>query len=154
MASLYEIDAEIMACIDGETGEIIDDEKLAALQMERDKKVENVALWYKNLTSDAAAYKAEKDAFAERERVAKNKAESLKKYLDSALAGQPFKSTRVSVSYRASDAVIVDDVQLIDPAYLKFAEPTPDKTAIKKAIKAGETVDGAHIEQRSNISIK
>lgn len=154
MPSLYEIDAGIMACIDGETGEIIDEEKLAELQMERDKKVENVALWYKNLVSDAAAYKAEKDAFAERERVAKNKAESLKRYLESALDGQPYKSTRVSVSYRASDAVIVDDVQLIDPAFLKFAEPTPDKTAIKKAIKAGETVDGAHIEQRSNISIK
>ena len=67
MASLYEIDNAIMECIDPETGEIIDAERLTALQMERDKKIEGVACWVKNLDADAAAYKAEKDAFAARQ---------------------------------------------------------------------------------------
>ena len=34
---LYEIDNEIMNCIDEETGEIIDPEKLESLEMEREK---------------------------------------------------------------------------------------------------------------------
>ena len=47
MASLYEINAAIMGCVDLETGEIIDVEQLQALQLEREQKIENVALWCK-----------------------------------------------------------------------------------------------------------
>ena len=35
MANLYDINSEILSCIDAETGEIIDVERLQALQMER-----------------------------------------------------------------------------------------------------------------------
>ena len=154
MATLYEIDMAIMECIDGETGEILDSEKLEALQMERSEKIEKVALFYKNLTSDAEAYKAEKDKFAERQRVAENKAESLKKWIDHALSGSPFKTTQVEIKYRKSKQVVIDDLSAINETYLKFAEPKPDKTAIKNAIDSGAEVAGCHIEEKQNISIK
>ena len=154
MATLYEIDAAILECIDTETGEIIDCERLNALNFERQQKIENVALWYKNLLSDAEQYKAEKTAFAEKERIAKNKAESLKRWLDLALAGEAYKSTRVNITYRSSEQVIVDDLLKIDDDYLKYSEPTPDKAAIKKALKEGANIDGVHIESKSNIQIK
>lgn len=154
MAKLYEIDEAITECIDFETGEIIDFEKLTALKIEREKKIESIALWYKNLMSDAAQYKAEKDLFAKREKVAKNKAESIKQYLDKVLAGTPYKTTRVDVRYRASEAVVVEAGALLDKVFLKYAEPLADKDAIKKAIKNGEQVNGAYIESRNNISIK
>lgn len=154
MANLYEINNEILNCIDTETGEVVDVEKLQALQIERDTKIENIALWYKNLVSDAEQYKAEKAAFAEKERIAKNKAESLKKYLDSVLNGAAFKTTRATVSYRSSEGVVIDDITKVDDSYLKYADPTPDKAAIKKAIKEGVKLDGVHIESRNNISIK
>lgn len=154
MANLYEINQAITECLDKETGEIIDMEKLEELQLEREAKIENVALWYKNLLSDAEAYKAEKNAFAEKEQKAKNKAESLKKYLESALAGDSFKSARVNVSYRQSESVIIDDVFSLDDRFLKYAEPTADKVAIKAALKSGEDVKGVHLEQKSNIQIK
>ena len=154
MATLYEIDAAILECIDTETGEIIDCERLNALNVERQQKIENVALWYKNLLSDAEQYKAEKTAFAEKERIAKNKAESLKRWLDLALAGEAYKSTRVNITYRSSEQVIVDDLLKIDDDYLKYSEPTPDKAAIKKALKEGANIDGVHIESKSNIQIK
>ena len=64
MANLYEIDKGIMECLDAETGEVIDPERLDALFMERNQKIENVACWVKNLLSDAEAIKAEKDALA------------------------------------------------------------------------------------------
>ncbi len=154
MASLYEIDQAILACIDAETGEIVDVEQLEALQLEREEKIENVALWYKNLVADAKAYGAEKAAFAEREKAAKTKAESLKRWLDEALAGNPYKSARVAVSYRKSERVIVDDIHSLHTRFLKFSEPEPDKTAIKAAIKEGEEIIGAHIETCSNMTIK
>lgn len=59
MATLYEINEEILSCVDMETGEIIDAEKLGRLQMAFDDKVEGIALWIKNLLSDAAAIKEE-----------------------------------------------------------------------------------------------
>ena len=154
MATLYEINNEILSCFDAETGEILDVERLEALQMEMDAKIENVALWYKNLLSDAAQYKAEKDTFAEREKQAKNKAESLKRYLDNALQGQPFKTIKTNITYRKSEATIIDDIFKIRDDLLKYEEPKPDLTAIKKAIKDGEQIEGAHIEVRNNISIK
>ena len=42
----------------------------------------------------------------------------------------------------------------LDMAYIKFAEPTADKAAIKKAIKDGAEVAGAHIESAKNMQIK
>ena len=154
MASLYEIDAAILACVDLDTGEIIDAEQLEALQMERSAKIESVALWYKNLLSDAEQYKAEKEAFAEKERAAKAKAERLKQYLTDALQGERYKSTRVNVSYRKSERVIVDDVLSLPPRYVRFSEPTPDKSALKTAIKNGEEVYGAHIDLVQSTIIK
>lgn len=154
MASLYEINSALLECVDMETGEIIDVDRLRELQIEREEKIESIALWYKNLLSDAEAYKKEKEVFAERERVAKNKAESLKQYLNDALAGDTFKTTKVNVTYRASEAVIVDDILKIDDSYLKYAEPTADKTAIKKALKDGIALQGVHLEKKSNIQIK
>lgn len=154
MATLYEIDVAILSCVDLETGEIIDGEQLAALQMEREQKIESVALWYKNLLSDAAAYKAEKDAFAAKQAKAEKTAESVKKWLMDALQGEKYDSTRVNVSFRKSDRVIVDNVLLLPTQYLKFADPEADKVALKRAIKNGEQVEGAHIESAQSIIIK
>ena len=92
MASLYEIDQAILDTIDPETGEIVDIEKLSELQMQREAKIENVALWVKNLKAEASAYKAEKDAFAEREKVAKAKIENLSEWLTGALNGERSRS--------------------------------------------------------------
>ena len=80
MSTLYEIDRAIMNCCNQETGEMIDQEALDALMMQRTEKLESVALWIKNLQSDAIAFKAEKEAFAEREKAANAKAEQLKNY--------------------------------------------------------------------------
>ena len=76
--NLYEIDAAITALVDPETGEVSDFDAFDRLSMARDQKIENIALYYKNLVADAAAYKAEKLAFADRQKAAENKAQRLK----------------------------------------------------------------------------
>ena len=151
---LYEIDEEILSCIDADTGEILDADKLNALQIEREEKLENVALWIKNLKSDAEALKAEKQAFADRQKAAENKAESLKKWLTEALAGEKFKTTRVAVSFRKTKSVQVEDIWKLDDSFVKYAEPTADKAAIKKAIEAGQEVAGATLVENVSISVK
>ena len=151
---LYEIDEAIMACIDAETGEIIDADKLDKLTMERDAKIENVALWIKDLKAEAEALKAEKMAFAERQKVAENKIESLKKWLAYAHDGQAYKSVRASVSFRTSESVEIDDIYAVDENYLRYKEPEADKTAIKNAIKAGQEVAGATLVKSTSVIIK
>ena len=151
---LYEIDEAILSCIDPESGEIIDAEKLDALQIERDEKLENVALWIKDLTAEAEALKAEKQAFAERQKAAETKAESLKKWLSDALAGKKFKTTKVAVSFRKTQSVQVSDIWELEEKFVKVPEPTADKAAIKAAIKAGEDVKGAVLIDSVSISVK
>lgn len=156
--NLYEIEQEIMSCVDMESGEVIDFEKLDALTMERDQKIENIALWVKNLEADAKAYKEEKDNFAQKQKSAENKAKSLKEYLSRFLDGTAYKSTKVNVSFRTSKAVDVFDISelmTMDDCdnYLKYKEPEPDKTAIKNAIASGVNVPGCKIVENQNIQI-
>ena len=109
---LFDIDERLAACVkldesrvvDTESGEIIDLEAIAALEMERDKKIENLGCWYKNLLADAEALKAQKNAFAEREKAAKAKAESLKGFLGRYLNGKKFETAKVAMSFGGASA--------------------------------------------------
>lgn len=154
MASLYQINAAILDCVDLETGEIIDIECLHELQMEREQKIENVALWYKNLLSDAEQYAAEEAAFKKKKQQAQAQAERAKAYLLDALQGEKYKSARVSIHYSRSSRVVVDDVMNLPPRFVRFAAPEPNKTEIAAAIKNGEEVNGAHLESSQSIIIK
>lgn len=154
MATLYQIDQAIMDLVDNETGEIVDIEMFDSLQMERDEKIESIALYIKDLKAEAEALKAEKLAFAERQKAAENKVESLKNYLAYALKGQAFKSTKAVVSFRKTQQVDIPDIYALDENFLKYAEPTADKTAIKEAIKQGKTVAGATLVENTSIIIK
>lgn len=155
MATLYEIDSQITQCIDSETGEMIDAEKLESLLMERDAKIEAVALWIKNLQSDALAFKAEKDAFAEREKSATKKAEQLKAWLSYILGGEKFSTSKCAVSFRRSVKTEVFDSNIV-PAQFMVEKTTvsPDLTAIKEAIKNGEEVSGCRLVESLNTQIK
>ena len=155
MRPLYEIDEDILACVDRETGEVVDIDKLQALEMERDAKIEGVILWRKDLVAEADAVKAEAKKLYERARAAENKAEQLKSYISYALNGQKFKTERCAVSYRKTTSVIIDDPSKIPSNYWKApSEDWISKTTIKEALESGVTVAGAHQEERQNIIIK
>lgn len=154
MMKLYEIDEAIMACVDTETGEIIDSDKLEALQLDRENKIENICLWIKDLRAEAKAIAEEVKSLSDRKKVAENKAENLKKYLDNVLAGEKFKTARCSISYRSSESVDVYDLALLDKKYLKPVNPVPDKVLLKKDLKEGIAIPGATLEKKVNIQIK
>lgn len=152
--NLYEIDNEILGCVDAETGEIFDEEKFRELGLSRDAKIENICLWIKNLSAEIEALKAEKMAFDNRQKVAENKMESLKKYIAGYLDGAPYESTKVKVSFRKSESLEVLDFNLIPDEFLKYNEPTVDKAGIKAAMKLGKNFDGIAIIEKQNIQIK
>ena len=155
--SLYEINAQIeqawSAAVDPETGEIISEEAAQAVEqltMAREDKIENLALYYKNLTAEAKALKNEKLALEARQSAAEKKAESIKKYLASSMNGEKYKSEKVAISWRKSESVSVDENAFLPDDYMTFKEPVPNLTAIKKALKAGEKIDGATLTSSNN----
>lgn len=154
MANLYEINAEILNCIDIETGEIIDELALEALEMDKAEKIENIALWIKNLKAQAAALKAEKDSFAAREKTANNKIKNLQNYLLGALKGQKFESTKVKIFYGSNDSLEIEDGAPIPVEFLKPVEPAIDKAGLKMAIKAGRVIPGVKVVTKSYIKMK
>lgn len=152
--NIYEIDAAITACVDQETGEILDEAALDALVMERDKKIENVACWIKDLKAEAGAIREEEKALADRRHGAENKVESLKQWLNDALRGKKFKTAKVSVSYRKSKSVQVTDEKAIDE---KFFIPQPaklNKKMINEFLKNGIAIKGCELEEKTNLQVK
>ena len=155
MTTLYEIDKAILDCIDMETGEVIDIDKFDSLEIQREQKLENIALYIRNLKSDVEEFKKEKENFVKKQRVAENKIKSLVGYLDFALKGEKFKTPRVSVSYRKSKKLVIDNELLIPDDYKKI-EITIDKRAITNFLNENgcEEIDGCHLEETTNIQIK
>lgn len=161
--TIYEIDQEIeslLGQVDEETGEVLfDPERLEQLQMDRERKVEHLALAWKNLAAEAKAIKAEEEALAKRRKVTENEAERARKYLEYILGGESFKSARVAIGYRRSEQVEVTP-DFVPWAFehrqslLRLKEPEADKSAIKAAIRAGEDIPFAEITQKKSMTIK
>ena len=151
---LYEINQEILSCIDLETGEIIAPEKLEALQMDKREKLRNIAFVALNAAADAKAYEEQEKKFAARKRSAKATVEWAKETLKRELGGQKMKEAEFTVSYRKSEAVEVADEAAVPN---EFRIPQPDKidrAALKAALKNGAVIAGAQIVERQNIQIK
>ena len=163
MRALYEIDQEILNCIDDETGEILDTERLDALQMERERKLEGVALWVKDLKAEAAAVKEEADKLLARKRALDNKIAALKGWLAIALNGEKLKTPRCNVYQLRSTRVSVEDeaglvsfLQTLEKPerFLRFRDPELRKDEIKKALKDGTIIPGAELVETESVVIK
>ena len=152
MRALYEIDQEIL-----------DADKLDALQMERERKLEGVALWVKDLNAEAAAVKEEADKLTARKRALDNKITALKSWLLIALDGGKLKTARCNVyqmhSQRlavANEGELISFLQTLDnpDRFLKVHDPELRKDEIKKALKDGFVIPGAALETTESVVIK
>ena len=159
--TLYEIQDNIRKAIeqgfDEETGEILDTNALEALEIQRDEKIENIALFIKNLKAEAEAIKAEKMNLAKRQQTAENRAEWLKQYLTKCLDGEKFFTPKVAISYRKSQTVeLIDglDVSQLPHQFLREIAPEVDKTALKDALKEGQEIYGVYLQEHTNTIIK
>lgn len=153
--TIFEIDKEIYNLVD-ENGEVKDFEAFEALNMEREKKIENIACWYKDLLGDAEKIKAQKDVLAEREKACKNRAEQLKKLLDYALQGEKFTSDKCVISYRKSTKCVIEDEQDFIQAHPEFVVTTEKISVaeVSKALKNGQEISGASLLNNVNLQVK
>ena len=165
MRALYEIDQEILDCVDQDTGEILDTEKLDALQMEREAKLEGVALWIKDMKAEAAAVKEEADKLTARKKALENKMEGLKAWLLMALNGEKLTTPRCKVyqTHNQRVAIVGDEKDLIawlernteDPQeFIRYKEPELRKDEIKKALKDGKEIEYTVLEETESVVIK
>ena len=162
--TLYEIDQKIdemiANAIDPETGEIlVTDEEINALQMEREQKIENIALYIKNQEAMVSAIREEEKALASRRRTCENRVERLKEYLKTALAGNRFQTAKCDIRFRKTSVVEIGD-GFIDWAeknredLLRYKLPEVDKTAVAKALKNGDIVPFTGITEKMGVTIK
>ena len=163
--SLYQIDNAVLTVLedglvfDEETGEILfDPDNLDELEVERNAKLEAVALFIKSLEAESAAMSEEERKLAERRGRNDRKAERLRRYLSDSMqrfGDTKLETARVSLGFRRSESVEVIDQAALPVEFIKVKmTETPDKAAIKKALKAGQQVAGAQLVENKNLQIK
>ena len=164
--TLYEIDNSIKAFLDGlidaadENGEVgeVDFTALEQLKQDRQTKLENIALYVKNLESDAAAIKAEEEALKARRTRLENKADGLRWLLLRSLTANgdtELSTPKCCAKIKTTESTEIINVDLIPEKYVKITtEKSADKNAIKKAIKAGEVIEGAVIVKNTKVRIE
>lgn len=167
--TLYEIDAAIMTAIahgiDPETGEITNLDELMGLQMDRDRKIENIACLVKNLKADVKAMKEEAQTLTDRRRVVENKVARLEAVLDEALDGQKFQTPRCVVSFRNSKAVEVDDEDALinwaclngqEDNFIRYKSPEINKANLLRYLKEEHPLDppGVRLVERRSLGVK
>jgi hypothetical protein len=122
------------------------------------EKIDRVDAVLASLDAVQTNAKAEIDRLRARQQAAQKAAERLEGYVLRVLHqrdGRPLKGCNVTFSVRRSEALIVDNPDLV-PDTWKRTTITVDipKDPLKKAIKAGEDVPGVHIEPRENLQRK
>lgn len=161
--SLYEISADFLKALDGlevdeETGEITNFDAVESLNAQFEEKAESVACYIKNLAAFADDLKAEEDTLSARRKSAERRIDSMKKYLTSCLESvgkDKVETVRARISFRKSVQVQIDDEKALPADYTTTTVTVkPDKTAIEKAIQAGQDVTGASLVENRNIQIK
>jgi hypothetical protein len=153
MATLFEIKKDILDCIDIETGEIIDAEKLQQLQMDKHEKLRNIAFVAINASADIAAYKEQEKRFKAKRTAAEKTLAWAKETLARELDGQKMKEAEFTVSYRPSEAIEIDEGADIPPEFVNM-NPVIDKMSLKAALKEGAVISGCRLVQKQNIQIK
>lgn len=157
--SLFNYIQQIDDIIAGATDEdgVIDYESIKdefeALTLKRDEKIDNIISFIKSRKAMAEALKAEKNNIAKRQQQAEREVERMKEYLAFCLDGSKWESTAGKVSYRKSQQVVIDDVDALPAEYIRI-ERVPSKSAIKEDLKQGVIVDGAHIVDNINVTIR
>lgn len=170
MSVLYDLNNEIVDIInnsetveiDGkkeivntETGEILTD-VLAKKQMKMDEILCFIGKEIKNLNAEEKALEDEKASFEERIKSKKAQIEHLKGVIEFFSYGKNVEDKDVLIKWRKRPSVVkVTDAEKIPEEFRKDLGWKPMLSEIKKAIKDGQEVSGATLEeQKMGVVIK
>lgn len=162
MRNLYEIKEAYMQVQNLiEQGELDHDmlvDTLDGISGELEEKAENYGLVIKNLEGQALMIDEEIKRLQERSKSIKSNCKRVQDYLLGTMLDtgkMKFTTSHFTFSTRKSEAVVVEAEELIPAEYIKEKLTTSvDKTALKKAIKQGEVIEGARLEKRTNLTMR
>ena len=160
------IEQALESFYDPETGELLEGitdadmaKTIADLAADFDLKIDSIASEIKNLKAEAMDIREEKMKLAKRQMTVEKRMERTKRLLAYLLAGEKWKNGKHNISYRKSDRLIVEDekdllewCKINGRGFLK--EPEMLLGDIKLAIRKGDVIPFAHIEDQNNIQIR
>lgn len=139
---------------------------LEGMELEIREKAEAVAVYIKNITAEAKAFKAEEDKLTVRRKAKENSAAKLKQYLmdcmnAARLSKIDMPRAAVSIRNNAESVKLTDENGLIGWAelhdrddLLRYRTPEINKTAVKAALRSGEDIPGAVLERTRSVMIR
>ena len=131
------------------------EECLKRIEAEHSEKALRIGCFIKNLRVDAEALREEKQRLARRQQGVERTIERLIRYLqDFTEPGRKLESPQCKISWRRSEAVVLTCPTEQLPGDYRRVKYEPDLARIKSAIKEGNAVPGAQLQQRDNIQIK
>lgn len=162
MASIYELSknyqyvSTLLETAETEEELQVVNDTLELLQCSIEEKVENTAKYIKNVESDIEGIKSEINRLTTLKKQKERNTEWLKSNIEYALKNKGIEKLEVGTfkcGYRKSESVEVEDLNALPMDYIK-TKMEPDKTAIKKALKAGEELIGVRLKTNMNFYIK
>ncbi len=164
--NLYDIPDELYRLyedITDENGEVDEEivKQMENLGIKRDEKEINVSLYIKELSYEIGACETEEARIKRKKENLKKRRKYFKNMLAFSLDGRKINTPQVSVYFRKSESVKVDD-GFIDYArkhnlnnfYRKTVDYKVKKAEIKKELKEGKEIPYCELEVKQNIQIK
>jgi hypothetical protein len=159
LAHDYRAAAEKLADMDLDDQTISD--TLESMSGDLEVKATNTAMFCRNLEASAAAIKEAEAQMAARRKAIENRAARIKDYLlaNMMVAGvQKIECPHFKLAVRENPAAVeVYEPGLIPAQFMRQPDPpppSPDKTAIKEALKAGAEVPGCKLTKGVRLEIK
>ena len=151
---LFQISEELENLIDYETGEVLDIEAFENLKMERQDKLQNIALLYKNCKSDFKQLDELVKEYTARRNSCKKTMEWAKATLETELKGEKLtdEKKRFTTYYHSSTSTKTN--MEILPDEWKKTTVVPMTKEIGEALKRGEKIEGAWLETNQSLVIK
>ena len=137
---------------------------LDGMEQELVRKAENVAVYIKNMESEAKTLKAEEDKLKVRRQAKENAAKRMREYLMDCMKQaniSKIDEPRAVISLRNNpeSVEISDETEFIGWAadhdeYLRYKAPEINKTAVKNALKSGAEIPFAALTRSQSLTIK
>lgn len=160
----FDIKAELLnalaECINPETGEIVNPERLEQAQISFTDKIDGLILYAKEQRAKSELIKGTIADMEKRAKAYEKKAKSIENFVELLLDSNTYESTMVKISYKKSQAIEITDRTAFElfamehSEYLLETEIKPDKASIKLAIANGETIPGCELVTKNNMQIK
>lgn len=156
--TLASIVDELLRAIDDADGEVTS--RVDELELALEDKAEAYAAVIAQLKAEQGAFKALVDAYAEKMTARENQITGLKFRLATAMEQvgvDKIKAPTATVYFQASKAVVIADEDAFAfsaPDAFVVTKHTPNKAAIKKALEAGEAVEGAELKTNRSLRFR